>query len=149
MAAAVAVASSLFALLFVRWRRGDKAALRASRAASPGMTRRPAMDTLEVRWPGVAAHAVRMLLRMPAPIRRRGLASAFDRAQDAFSRGDFRAVLALFTDRNLSVEETGKSRFVRTARLSHARVDSTLEYVIRQTTELRRGRVVRQVNEIV
>ena len=150
-AAAVAVAGSLFAVLFVRWRRGDRA-----------------------------------LLRMPAPMRRRGLASAFDRAEDAFNRGDFRAVLALFTDdvdyvpppplsgtpirgraavlrfwqamadryqrstiTNLSIEETSKSRFVRTARLSHAGPDNTLEYVIRQTTQVRRGRVVRQVNEVL
>ena len=186
VAAGVAATSSLFALLFVRWRRSDKAALEASRAASPDTARRPAMDVLEVRWPGVAAHAARMLLRMPAPIRRRGLASAFNRAQDAFNRGDFPAVLALFTDdadyvpppplsarpirgraavlrfwqdmldryqrstiRNLSIEETSKSRFVRTARLSHTGADSTLEYVIRQTTEIRRGRVIRQVNELV
>jgi hypothetical protein len=48
---------------------------------------------------------------------------------------------------NLSVEETSLSRFVRTARLSHTGPDSTLRYVIRQTTQVRRGRVVRQVNE--
>jgi hypothetical protein len=48
---------------------------------------------------------------------------------------------------NLSVEETSPRRFVRTARLSHTGPDSTLQYVIRQTTQVRRGRVVRQVNE--
>lgn len=37
--------------------------------------------------------------------------------------------------------------FVRTARLSHTRPHSTFQYVIRQTTQVRRGRVVRQINE--
>ncbi len=186
VAAGVAVASSLFALLFVRWRRTDKAALRASQPARAALTRRPAMDTLEVRWPGLAAHFVRVLLRMPSPVRRRGLASAFARAENAFNRGDFRTVLALFADdvdyippaplsgapirgragvlrfwrdmldrypqstiTNLSIEETSKSRFVRTAMLSHTGPDSTLEYVIQQITQVRRGRVVRQVNEVL
>ena len=48
---------------------------------------------------------------------------------------------------NLSVEQTRPRRLVRTARLSHTGPDSALEYVIRQTTQIRRGRVVRQVNE--
>lgn len=142
--------------------------------------RRPVMDALEVRWPGLAAHAVGFMLRLPGPVRRRGLASAFDRAEAAFNRGDFQAVLALFTDdvdylpppplsrgraavlrfwqampgryqrstiTNLSIEETSPRRFVRTARLSHTGTDSTLQYVIRQTTQVRRGRVVRQINE--
>jgi predicted MFS family arabinose efflux permease len=185
VAAAVAVASSLFAVLFVRWRRGEKVP-RASQPASADMMRRPAMDALEVRWPGLASHAAGLLLRVPSPVRRRGLASAFGRAQDAFNRGDFQAVLALFADdvdyvpppplsgtpirgraavlrfwqampgrypqstiTNLSIEETSRSRFVRTARLSHAGPDSALQYVIRQTTQVRRGRVVRQVNEVL
>jgi ketosteroid isomerase-like protein len=142
------------------------------------------MDTLEVRWPGLAAHAAGLLLRLPGPVRRRGLASAFDRAEAAFNRGDFQAVLALFADdvdyvpppalsrtpirgraavlrfwqampgryqrstiTNLSVEEASPRYYVRTARLSHTGPDSTLQYVIRQTTQVRRGRVVRQVNE--
>jgi ketosteroid isomerase-like protein len=127
---------------------------------------------------------VRILLRLPTPLRRRVLQTAFDRAQDAFNRGDFESVLALFTDdveyvpppalsdvplggraavlrfwndvlrryehstiTNLSLEEAGPRRFVRTARIAHMRRDGTLEYVIRQTTELRGGRVIRQVNE--
>jgi EmrB/QacA subfamily drug resistance transporter len=48
VAAAVAVASSLFALLFVRWRRGGKVP-RASQPTSADMMRRPAMDALEIR----------------------------------------------------------------------------------------------------
>jgi MFS family permease len=48
VAAAVAVACSLFALVFVRWRRGEKT-LRSGRPRSAGVTRRPVMDTLEVR----------------------------------------------------------------------------------------------------
>jgi len=183
VAAAVAVACSLFALAFVRWRRGEKTP-QSGRPRSAGVMRRPVMDTLEVHWPGLAAHAAGLLLRLPGPVRRRGLASAFDRAQAAFNRGDFQAVLALFADdvdyvpppplsrtpirgrtavlrfwqampdryqrstiTNLSVEQTRPRRLVRTARLSHTGPDSTLDYVIRQTTQIRRGRVVRQVNE--
>jgi predicted MFS family arabinose efflux permease/ketosteroid isomerase-like protein len=183
VAAGVALACALFALLFVRWRRGEKVA-RSGQPADTGTIRRPVMDTLEVRWPGLAAHAAGLLLRLPGPVRRRVLASAFGRAQAAFNRGDFPAVLALFADdvdytpppplsrapirgraavlrfwqampgryqrstiTNLSVEQASPRRFVRTARLSHTGPDSTLEYVIRQTTQVRRGRVVRQVNE--
>jgi MFS family permease len=182
VAAAVAVATSLFALVFVRWRRGENASP-SGRPRSTGVMRRPVMDTLEVRWPRLAAHAAGLSLRLPGPVRRRGLASALDRAQAAFNRGDFQAVLALFADdvdyvppplsrtpirgrtavlrfwqampgryprstiTNLSVEETRPRRLVRTARLSHTEPDSTMEYVIRQTTQIRRGRVVRQVNE--
>lgn len=186
VAAAIAAASSLFAAGLIRWSRADKAALRASRPGGAGFAPRPAMDTLEVRWPGFAAHAVRTLLRMPVPVRRRGLASAFGRAEAAFNRGDFEVVLALFTDdvdyvpppplsgtpirgraevlrfwqalpgryprstiTNLSIEEATTSRFVRTARLSHTGPYGSLEYVIRQVTQLSRGRVVRQVNEVV
>ena len=183
VAAAVAVACSLFALAFVRWRHGEKTP-QSGRPRSAGVMRRPVMDTLEVRWPGLAAHAAGLLLRLPGPVRRRGLARALDRAQAAFNRGDFQAVLALFADdvdyvpppplsrtpirgrtavlrfwqampdryqrstiTNLSVEQTRPRRLVRTARLSHTGPDSTLDYVIRQTTQIRRGRVVRQVNE--
>lgn len=186
VAAAIAVASSLFAAGFIRWGAADKAALKASRPEGDVSARRPAMDTLEVRWPGFAAHAVRTLLRMPVPVRRRGLASAFDRAAAAFNRGDFEAVFALLADdaeyvpppplsgkpirgraevlrfwqavpdryplstiANLSIEEAGRSRFVRTARLSHTGPGTTLEYVIRQTTQLSHGRVVMQVNEVL
>lgn len=185
VAAGVAVACSLFALIFVRWRRGEKARP-ADGPEGADSRRRPALDTLEIRWPGLAAHAVRMLLRMPAAVRRRGLASAFDRAEEAFNRGDFQAVTALFAEdvyyvpppplsgapirgraavvrfwqamrgryprntiTNLTIEETSPSRFVRTARLSHAGPDSALEYVIRQTTQLSHGRVARQVNEVL
>jgi ketosteroid isomerase-like protein len=149
--------------------------------------RRPLADRLEVRAPGVAAALVRLLGRMPPPVRQRALAGAFDRAQEAFNRGDLEVVFALFADdaeyvpprplhegaplvgraavlgfwrevlgrfdastiENVSVEEAAPSRFVRTARLVHRAADGSLEYAIRQTTELRRGRVVRQVNEVV
>jgi ketosteroid isomerase-like protein len=47
---------------------------------------------------------------------------------------------------NLSIEALGPDSFVRTARLSHLGDDARLEYSIRQTTELRQGRVIRQVN---
>lgn len=146
----------------------------------------PPLDRLEVRLPRVAAAGARALGRMPAPVRRRALASAFDRARDAFNRGDLEALFALFADdveyvppaplhygapiagkanvvrfwrdvldrfdessiENLSIEETGRSRFVRRARLSHRGAAGGLDYEIRQTTELRGGRVVRQVNEL-
>jgi ketosteroid isomerase-like protein len=48
---------------------------------------------------------------------------------------------------NLSIEALGHTSFVRTAKLSHDGREGTLEYEIRQTTDVRRGRVVRQVNE--
>jgi hypothetical protein len=48
---------------------------------------------------------------------------------------------------NLSVEALGHTSFVRTAKHSHYGREATLEYGIRQTTDVRRGRVVRQVNE--
>jgi hypothetical protein len=143
------------------------------------------MDAIEVHAPGLAALAVRLLLRMPAGIRRRALANAFDRAERAFNRADLESVFALFADDveyvppralhteppivsraaalkfwrdifthytqnrivNLSIEETNPSRFVRTARLSHDGPSGTLDYVIRQTTDIHGGRVIRQVNE--
>lgn len=52
---------------------------------------------------------------------------------------------------NLEIRETAPGRFVRTARLSHAGAGADtalLEYEIVQTTWLRAGRVVRQVNEL-
>jgi MFS family permease len=85
VAAAVAAGCSLFALLFVRWRRREKT-LPSGRPERTDEMRRPAMDTLEVRHPGLAAHAVRLLLRMPGPVRRRGLASVFNRAGARCSR---------------------------------------------------------------
>ena len=51
------------------------------------------------------------------------------------------------TIENRSLEESSPTRFVRTARLTHSGEDGTLRYDIRQVTELRRGRVVSQVNE--
>ncbi len=48
---------------------------------------------------------------------------------------------------NLSVEEVGQRRFVRTARITHRTDGDELSYVIRQVTELHGGRVVSQVNE--
>ena len=146
---------------------------------------RPLIDTIEVRAPTVAALAVRVLMRLPAPARRRVLVDAFTRAQNAFNRGDFEAIFAVWADdveyvpppalhsgdpivgraavlrfwheianryqqnriANLSIEEATPTRFVRTARLSHERPGESLEYVIRQTTDLRHGRVIRQINE--
>ena len=49
---------------------------------------------------------------------------------------------------NLALVEVERNRFTRTARLVHrAAPDDELSYEIHQTTELRAGRVVRQVNE--
>lgn len=47
---------------------------------------------------------------------------------------------------NLSIEALDHERFVRTARLNHRNGDEHLDYAIRQITELRHGRVIRQVN---
>lgn len=136
----------------------------------------------------MAALGVRVLGLVPEYVRRHALSSAFDRARDAFNRGDLEAVFALFAadveygpppplhddgpllDReavfafwrdvqaryetssieNLSIVESAPGRFVRRARLRHLpRGDGggeELDYVIEQTTELRHGRVVRQIN---
>jgi hypothetical protein len=149
--------------------------------------RRPLVDRLEVSAPGLAALAARAVGRAPEPLRRRALRGAFDRARDAFNRGDIEVVFALFdaeveyvpppalyggppllgreavcefwrrtladymesTIENLSLEESAPSRFVRRARLRHLPPGggAALVYEIVQVTELRRGRVVRQVNE--
>jgi hypothetical protein len=142
---------------------------------------------LELAAPGLAALVARSLGLLPAPLRRRALQSAFDRARAAFDRGDVEAVMALFapdarytpppplggeeisglpavldfwrgvllrypqsTIENLEIEEAAPGRFVRTARLRHVPADGSdaLEYEIVQTTILRRGRVVRQINEL-
>ena len=48
---------------------------------------------------------------------------------------------------NLDLEEAAPARFTRTIRLVHcSREGQRLRYDLRQTTELERGRVVRQVN---
>lgn len=147
---------------------------------------RPLADRLEVGAPWFATLGAQAIGALPEPIRRRVLQTAFDRARDAFNRGDLEVVFALFADdveyappppltdcdalqgraavldfwrdvfdryddntiENLSLEEAARGRFVRRARLRHRRYDTseTLDYVIAQTTELRSGRVVRQVN---
>jgi hypothetical protein len=154
---------------------------------SDAVTRkRPLADRIEVGAPGLAALAARTIARLPEPVRRRALRSAFDRARDAFNRGDLEAVFALFaagveygpppplyegpplrgrtavfdfwrgvhghyetsTIENLSLEEARPNYIVRRARLHHHSRGTVedLSYVITQTTELRAGRVVRQLN---
>jgi ketosteroid isomerase-like protein len=150
--------------------------------------RRPLPDRLEVAAPSVAALVAQVVSRAPARLRARALGAAFDRARDAFNRGDLEAVFALFAHdveyvpppplyegppisgrnavlafwtgqlerfrsssiENLSIEEASPGRFVRRASLRHvpAGEGRPLEYVILQTTELRHGRVVRQINEL-
>jgi hypothetical protein len=150
-------------------------------------SRRPLADRLEVGAPRLAALMARLAGRMPGPIRRRLLGAAFDRARDAFNRGDLEVVFALFDPdveyvpppplhegeplrgrgavfdfwrdvlgryeesriENLALDEAAPGRFVRRARLWHSsRGGETLSYSIVQTTELDRGRVVRQVNRL-
>ena len=143
-------------------------------------------DRLEVGAPWLATLGARTVGALPEPLRRRILQAAFDRARDAFNRGDLDVVFAMFADdvdyapppplshdpslrgrtavlefwrdvfaryddntiENVSLEETSRGHVVRRARLQHRRYDTseTLDYVIAQTTELRSGRVVRQVN---
>lgn len=146
---------------------------------------RPLADRLEVEMPGLAARGAQLVGHLPGSLRRRVLQSAFDRARDAFNRGDLAVVFALFaadveygpppplrddgllhgrgavlefwrdvlvryesTIENLSLEEASPGRIVRQARLRHRsrRSGEALDYVIVQTTELKRGHVVRQVN---
>jgi hypothetical protein len=59
-------------------------------------TNRPLADRLEVAAPGVAALLARGLAHLPEPLRHRALQGAFDRARDAFNRGDLDTVFALF-----------------------------------------------------
>ncbi len=148
---------------------------------------RPLADRLELAAPGLAALGARAVGLAPGPLRRRALQAAFDRARDAFNRGDIEAVMALFaqdveyvpppplgrgeihglpavldfwqgvlarypdsTIENLSLREAEPGRFVRTARLRHSGHDAEpLDYEIVQTTILRGGRVVRQVNGLL
>jgi hypothetical protein len=59
-------------------------------------TDRPLADRVEVAAPGLAALVARGLAHLPEPLRRRALQGAFDRARDAFNRGDLDVVFALF-----------------------------------------------------
>ena len=58
---------------------------------------RPLIDRVEVRAPSFSALLARILSRLPEATRRRVLQSAFDRARDAFNRGDLEVVFALFS----------------------------------------------------
>ncbi|HTY35211.1 nuclear transport factor 2 family protein [Mycobacterium sp.] len=134
----------------------------------------------------MAALVVMAVARLPVSVRRRVLRAAFERARDAFNRGDLEAVFGLFakdveygpppplhtggallgrravfdfwravfdrydenTIENLSLDEVAPWSFVRRARLRHRTkaTGASLDYVVVQTTHLRGGRVVRQVN---
>jgi hypothetical protein len=59
---------------------------------------RPLADRLEVGAPWLATLGARAVGVLPEPLRRRVLQSAFDRARDAFNRGDLDVVFALFDD---------------------------------------------------
>ncbi len=59
---------------------------------------RPLADRIELAAPALAALAARVAGRLPEPLRRPLLQSAFDRARDAFNRGDLEVVFALFAD---------------------------------------------------
>jgi len=149
---------------------------------------RPIADRIEVAAPDFAALVARGLSRLPRPLRRRVVLAAFDRARDAFNRGDLEALFALFAEdveygpppplhegqllrgraalfafwsgvrerydesviENLSLDEASPGRIVRRARLSHrsSTTGEELAYVILQTTELDKGRVVRQLNAL-
>lgn len=148
--------------------------------------RRPFADWVEVTAPSFAALIARVLSRLPDSIRRRVLRAAFDRARDAFNRGDLAVVFALFatdveygpppplhegeavrgreavfdfwhgvfaryddnTIENISLDEMSSGSFVRRACLHHrsSTTGESLDYSIVQTTELKHGRVVRQMN---
>lgn len=88
--------------------------------------------------------------------RRRALTAASPRRPAAARRG---ALFAFWRDvaaryessiENLALEEEAPGRFVRRARLGHRPrgEGEALGYEIVQTTELRRGRVARQVNTL-
>ncbi len=50
---------------------------------------------------------------------------------------------------NVAIEETAPARFVRTAEFFHRDDQHELLYRITQTTELRKGWVIRQINKII
>lgn len=64
---------------------------------SAGVVGRPLFDQIEVYAPDLVALINRMALQLPAQLRRRLVAAAFDRAEAAFNRGDFEPICALFT----------------------------------------------------
>jgi ketosteroid isomerase-like protein len=59
--------------------------------------KRPIADRLELASPALTRTMTRGILGLPGPLRRSALASAFERAQDAFNRGDLEAVFAAFS----------------------------------------------------
>ncbi len=59
---------------------------------------RPFSDRVEVGASSLAAFLSRGLSHLPKPVQRRILQAAFDRARDAFNRGDLEAVFALFAE---------------------------------------------------
>ena len=149
---------------------------------------RPLADRIEVGAPRLAALGAQAVSRLPVSLRRRILQSAFDRAGDAFNRGDLDVVFALFAPdveygppppmhedgplrgreavfdfwrgvltryddsaiENLSLEEAAPGCIVRPARLRQrsSATGEALDYVIVQTTEIKGGRVVRQINAL-
>ncbi len=88
-----------------------------------------------MRAPGLAALLVTMVTRLPVPLRRRVLRAAFERARDAFNRGDFDRYDEN-TIENLSLDEAARRSFVRRARLRHrtSATGASLDYVVVQTT---------------
>ncbi len=58
--------------------------------------RRPLVDRVEVGAPNLAALVARVLGLFPESVRRKALRAAFNRASDAFNRGDLEVVFALF-----------------------------------------------------
>jgi ketosteroid isomerase-like protein len=74
----------------------------------------------------------------------RGRQAVLDFWRDVFSRYKDNSI------ENLTVAEAAPGRIVRRARLRHRShaTGEALSYVIVQTTELRRGRVARQVNSL-
>jgi ketosteroid isomerase-like protein len=71
-----------------------------------------------------------------------GRAAVFDFWRQVFDRYDENTI------ENLSLDEAAPGSFVRRARLHHrtSATGASLDYVVVQTTHLKRGRVVRQVN---
>lgn len=57
---------------------------------------RPAVDRLELAVPALTRLVTRAVLAAPGPVRIAVLRSAFDRARDAFNRGDLEVVFAAF-----------------------------------------------------
>jgi hypothetical protein len=107
---------------------------RAERAFNPGD-----VDAILAIWADDVEYVPPPALYSGPPLQGRPAIQRF--WEEVFARFDASTIT------NLALEEASPRRLVRTASLTHRSPDLNLDYMIRQTTEVYRGRVIRQVNE--